>query len=384
MSTLDFIFTKKIPQRLYRHIVFWLSLYVFSMLTYFHDFLEKIGFKKWIVLEMVEKFYHIVTQMLFCYIVLYLLLPVFFYRKKYIAFAASCFITSLVIFFLYYLEHIYLFKAIHAYVGLIKYRPPGVIYWFTFISFITYFPVSTGLAIVIKMIKNWYNKQMENERLIRENVSAELQLLKAQVHPHFLFNTLNNIYSFTLDKSPRSTVLIKKLSGTLHYMINDCEAALVPLGKEIEMIKDYMELEKVRYGKRLQMKMEIKGQMENKMIAPLLLIPFIENSFKHGTSQVLEQPWIRLFINVNKGSLLFQLSNSKPSSPVKRPAKSGIGLNNVSKRLELLYPKRFKLNVESNEKVFAITMQIPIEEISVNAASLAGSISITAVQTNLK
>jgi sensor histidine kinase YesM len=381
MSMLDFIFSKSFPQRIYRHVVFWLSLYLFSLLTYFHDFLEKLGFKKWLLLQSVETFYHVITQMIFCYAVLYYLLPVFLNKKRYIAFTAGLLVLSTVVYFIYYLEHIYWFKAIHAYVGL-KFRPPDIVYWFTLISFITYFPVSTSLALSIKMLKNFYNKQMENERLIRENVSAELQLLKAQIHPHFLFNTLNNIYSFTLNKSPRSTGLIKKLSGTLHYMINDCEAPLVLLNKEVEMIKDYMELEKVRYGKRLQMEVTISGEMDNKMITPLLLIPFIENSFKHGTSQVLEEPWIKLHIKAKEDSLFFELSNSKPFVNVVHPVRSGIGLNNVKKRLELLYPAQHQLSIETTEDAFTVQMLVPLEKMPGQELKTGESISLSALQTN--
>ncbi|MEO6732450.1 MAG: histidine kinase [Ferruginibacter sp.] len=378
---LDFIFTTSFPQRLYRHIVFWVALYIFSLLTYFHDFLETIGFAKWMLLQSAEVFLHVITQMLFCYGVLYYLLPVFLNRKKYIAFTLGLFILSVVVYFIYYSENTFLFRAIHAFVGL-KFRPPEIVYWFTFISLVTYFPISTGLALAIKMLKNWYNKQMENERLIRENVSAELQLLKAQIHPHFLFNTLNNIYSFTLDKSPRSTVLVKKLSGTLHYMINDCEVALVPLSKETDMIKDYMELEKVRYGNRLKMEVDINGQVDDKMITPLLLIPFIENSFKHGASQVLEHPWIKLQVSVKENFLLFELSNSKPSANVNKSIKSGIGLNNVKQRLELLYPTQYKLDIKSTAEVFIVSMQIPLETLHGSTAGAANNDPFTVVQKN--
>ena len=154
---------------------------------------------------------------------------------------------------------------------------------------------------------------MKTETLAKENANAELQLLKAQVHPHFLFNTLNNIYSFSLNQSPQAGTLVKKLSGMLGYMIHECEEKLVPLEKELKLIQDYMGLEKVRYGKRLDMQVEIHGDFENKFIAPLLMIPFVENSFKHGTSQMLQHPWIKLEITTVRNQLFFKLSNSKPS-----------------------------------------------------------------------
>ena len=359
MTRQEFIFSRQYPVRLYRHVVFWVALYSFSVLTYFHDFLEKIGLAKWMLLEAGENVFHVTTQMIFCYGVLYMLVPVFFNRKRYIAFVCSLVVFSTAVYFLYYFEHDIFFRKLHGYVGL-PFRTPALIYWFTLISFFTYFPISTSLALAIKMLKNWYSKQLENQLLVRENANAELQLLKAQIHPHFLFNTLNNIYSFTLDKSPRSPALVKKLSATLNYMIHECEAPLVPLKKEIAMINDYMELEKVRYGSRLKMEIAIQGSLENKMITPLLLIPFIENSFKHGTSQMLQRPWIKLSINVDDDSLSFRLSNSKPSTTSVPSVKSGIGLTNVKKRLALIYPMRYQLDIEAATDDFSVAMKIPV------------------------
>jgi len=197
--------------------------------------------------------------------------------------------------------------------------------------------------------------------LAKENANAELQLLKAQVHPHFLFNTLNNIYSFSLNQSPLAGALVKKLSGMLDYMIHECEEKFVPLEKELKLIQDYMGLEKVRYGKRLDMHVEIHGDFENKFIAPLLMIPFVENSFKHGTSQMLQHPWIRLEITTDASRLIFKLSNSKPSLNSKK-LNNGIGLINVQKRLQLLYPHHHQLNINSTDETFIVEMQIMLSE----------------------
>jgi LytS/YehU family sensor histidine kinase len=300
--------------------------------------------------------------MLFCYPVIYLLLPRFLRTKKYVSFVLSLAAWSVAIYFAYYMVHILLFSRIHAMVGL-KFRPPELVYWFTLISFISYFPVSTGLALALKTCKNWYLKRLENQQLFEENSNAELQLLKAQIHPHFLFNTLNNIYSFTLRKSNQSPTLVRKLSDTLRYMINDCDASRVPLKKELEMIMGYMELEKVRYGNRLTMDIDVSGNSETKMITPLLMIPLIENSFKHGTSQMLRHPWIILRIQTVNDALNFQLTNSKPYSHNATSTKGGIGILNVKKRLQLLYPDKHDLHIVSNDDSFSVHMKIPVEDI---------------------
>jgi len=249
-------------------------------------------------------------------------------------------------------------KAIGYYKGmeLLSYARPG------FIRSFGNPPLIFGLFLSLKTLKSWHLEQLKSETLAKENANAELQLLKAQVHPHFLFNTLNNIYSFSLNQSPQAGILVKKLSGMLDYMIHECEEKFVPLEKELGLIQDYMGLEKVRYGKRLNMQVEIHGDFENKVIAPLLMIPFVENSFKHGTSQMLQHPWIKLEITTVRDQLFFKLSNSKPSLFHANKQIKGIGLLNVKKRLQLLYPGKHQLNVSETEDVFTVNMQILLEE----------------------
>ena len=199
----------------------------------------------------------------------------------------------------------------------------------------------------------------EKQKLIKETAIAEMQLLKAQVHPHFLFNTLNNIYSFALNKLPEAGDLVLKLKDTTKYMVYECDTALVPLQEEIKMLEDYLELERVRYGKRLKIEINIDGECENKMVTPLLMIPFVENSFKHGASKMLKDPWIELSIQADENILHFTLANNKPADKG-ITAKKGIGLSNVKKRLELLYTQNHLLLIESTENTFTVNMQIPL------------------------
>jgi hypothetical protein len=217
-----------------------------------------------------------------------------------------------------------------------------------------------GLFLGCKTLKNYYSRSEEKLSLIKENATAELQLLKAQVHPHFLFNTLNNIYSFSLSRSPLAGSLVLKLSDTLRYMITECEAPLVPLEKEMKMLKDYIGLESVRYGTMLDVDITITGEAENKMIAPLLLIPLMENSFKHGTSQMLDRPWIKMNIEIGETEFRFRLINSKPGMINNNSRKNGIGLKNVQKRIQLLYPDRHLFEVHHASNTFDVFIIIPI------------------------
>ena len=243
--------------------------------------------------------------MFITYTVTYYLVPKFFVKKKYIVFGLSILLLFVAMFWYDFFYIILSKKFTHA-IGTTKQQP----YLFLRGSIIRLFgnaPLICGFFISFKTLKNWHQKQLENETLTKEKTNAELQLLKAQIHPHFLFNTLNNIYSFTLTKSPLAPELVQKLSDMLNYMITDCNNILVPIEKEIQLLKDYIGLEKVRYGDRLDIQMHINGDYNNKMIAPLLMIPFVENCFKHGASMMRGKQWMHLIININEDNLDFEL-----------------------------------------------------------------------------
>jgi len=220
------------------------------------------------------------------------------------------------------------------------------------------YPTVVGFALAIKLLKNWYLKQKEAAQVAREKINAELQLLKAQVHPHFLFNTLNNIYSFIINDSPVATEAIKKLSTMLRYIIYECNQPLVKLEKEIKMIKGYIDLEKIRYGENFNMSLQIRGNATDKMICPLLLIPFLENSFKHGASQMLTHPWVNLDIVIEEENMYFNLSNSKPTLTGEKTITKGLGLSNVKKRLAILYPATHSLNITEDMMSFSVSLKV--------------------------
>jgi sensor histidine kinase YesM len=222
------------------------------------------------------------------------------------------------------------------------------------------YPSVVGFAVAIKLMKNWYVKQKEAAQIAREKLNAELQLLKAQVHPHFLFNTLNNIYSFILNDSPVALDALDKLSTLLNYIIYQCEQPLVPLDRELKMIRDYIDIQKIRYGESFNMHFRVQGNTKDKMITPLLLIPFLENSYKHGASQMLTHPWINLDISIEDNALHFHLSNNKPTSVADHGMANGLGLKNVKQRLALLYPGAYSLDIREDLMSFIVSLTIPL------------------------
>ena len=225
----------------------------------------------------------------------------------------------------------------------------------------------TAIAAFLKMMRYAFlQERRENKNKSLKNL-AELELLKAQIHPHFLFNTLNNLFAHTLRRSPDSGTIVLKLSDLLRFMVYESREEDILLEKEINLLTDYIALEKLRYGKELDISVNFSGDIENKRIRPLLLLPLIENSFKHGTSQQLGQKWISLHLHVTDHLLDFTLSNSRDSEEPSRtiPGKTkGIGIENVKRRLELLYPNAHNIRILPEKDKFTVQLQLNLDPVS--------------------
>ncbi|MEO5889476.1 MAG: histidine kinase [Ferruginibacter sp.] len=217
---------------------------------------------------------------------------------------------------------------------------------------------SAGSAMAIKFFKQLTGNQRAFIQLQKEKMTAELQLLKAQVHPHFLFNTLNNIYSFSLDRSPKTPELILKLSSLLSYMLYDCKAEEVRLEKEVEIMKNYIDLEKERYGNRIEISWNVEDDIRDNYISPLLMLPFLENAFKHGASEQIEKPWMGVDISAANNILKFKITNSK--NEYIPHSNHGIGINNVKKRLALLHPGKYELKINDEGDFFAVSLMVKL------------------------
>jgi LytS/YehU family sensor histidine kinase len=217
------------------------------------------------------------------------------------------------------------------------------------------------MAVGVKAMKNWKLREERNLQLMREKADAQLQLLTAQIHPHFLFNTLNNIYSQTQLESPKGSEMIMELSGLLRYILYEGRNAQVPLDHELQMIVDYINLEKIRYGNSLQLHLDLPERTNHLYIAPLLLLPFVENCFKHGASKQLHTPWIDLSITVHGDTMHMELLNGK-SAGSPRQRIGGIGIGNVMNRLRLLYPGKHELNIEESDDTFSVNLEIELKE----------------------
>ncbi len=199
-------------------------------------------------------------------------------------------------------------------------------------------------------------KAVENERLI-----AELNFLKAQINPHFLFNTLNNLYYLAFTNSPNTTEVIAKLSQMMRYMIYDSNHPKVQLSKEIEYMQNYISLERLRLNNEIPICFEIKGNPQEVLVTPFIFITFLENAFKHGVGNNNPGSWVKIHIEVQGKDCIYRVENSKlPTNGKVVDGKSGIGLQNVQRRLDLSYPGRYDLQVDSSKESYAVQLNLQL------------------------
>jgi len=275
---------------------------------------------------------------------LYILFPKFFFSKKYkIYLVCITSITSL---------------------GAISLR-------LIFASANSYFSISLfqhflnlSLFVVItssiKFSREFFRKQDQVIKAENENLKSELSLLKTQVNPHFLFNTLNNLYGLILqNQNHEAAEITLKLSDLMRYMLESSKTDKTSLNREILFIKDYLALEKIRLAQKADIRFELTTWDKDIFIAPLLFVPLVENAFKHGLQTISERSFAWFSLAVQDNELFFEAQNSIGKN-LDDQVKSGTGLDNLRKRLDLIYPEKYQLEVEKNENIFKVTLLITL------------------------
>ena len=236
-----------------------------------------------------------------------------------------------------------------------------------------------GITTGLKFLKDWMIQNHQLQENEKQRVITELNFLKSQVHPHFFFNTLNNLYSLTLDKSDRAPEVVQKLADLMSYLLYESSAPTISLQKEIDHLESYIDLERLRFEDRLTVTFKKEGDIRSVEIPPLILLAFVENSFKHGMNHLPDKGQITLRLRVEPAILFFEVTN-----PVEEPAADqqsltkpaprgndhpeqisfeeaeGIGLKNVIRRLDLLYGTRYRLDKTATATLFRVTLQIPL------------------------
>ena len=369
MHKYPFIFSDERRYRIRRHVAFWLFWWIFQGFLYsFVAVYSTTAYLNRLPASMLESLIYLSSHIFLAYSLIYFIIPRYLLKQRYWATSAWTIIFFFLTAVVSTLLGIFVIDKLRLYMiggdyATSPFRKAAVSIHLSMLAGLRGGLTVGGIAAAIKLMKYWYVKEQRNLQLQKENAEAQLQLLKAQVHPHFLFNTLNNVYSFTQNTSPVAAKMITGLSDLLRYMLYDCNLRLVPLSKELKMIRDYMNLEQIRYGNRLEVHLDIPDKTNDLYIAPLLLLPLVENCFKHGTSNVLEQPWINLQVTLEQDEMTLKLINGKAGENNSLQKKAGIGIINVEKRLELLYPGKHQLAITSDTDVFIVNLKVELERL---------------------
>ena len=344
LKVMDRINLRALFKRIMIHVLFWVLIVLYFAWGFgFHT-----GFKDSILNAM----FYLPGDMLMVYTLIYFLIPRYLINKKYGKFFTGLLLALGCCALYAWATHLALstdeeFKGFNMAVGM---------------NVLPFVHVS-GIAISIKLLSFWYKQKQQTIEAQQQRIQAELEMLKNQLHPHFLFNTLNNLYAYTLERSPKAPEIVLKLSALLRFMIYESNARFISLNEEIDLLHHYIELEQLRYGDRLDISFVIQGRYNNYQIAPLLLLPLLENAFKHGTSKQIDQCWISLSLSVTDDVMNFKLVNSIDKDQAIGQFKTGgLGLKNVKRRLELLYDGQFRFETLMQDEVFIVNLDITLRK----------------------
>lgn len=349
---------KKAKQLLFNKIAMFQVAFWVVILLYFIS--SKWPFEKNKIFLFEKMFLLVLVQILLTYVVIKVLIPRLLSKKIKIQFIA-------VFIFLIYCAYI-LYTAIRCYYLLPRY--PEVFSYRPLLIFQE--RISNGFAFlnnipslifptIIFMVINYYRQQKEVISLKEQKKSSELEALKNQLNPHFLFNTLNNLYALSIKKSDKSPEVIERLSDILDYILYKCNDKYVSINGEVELLENYISLEKLRYGKRLHITFEHAIETDVK-IAPLLLLTLTENAFKHGVEEEINVANIKIKLTAKAEEIYFNIENTIPSIVSinnLNDVRESIGLKNIEKQLNLLYlPKNYILHFNKNNNIFGVTLKL--------------------------
>lgn len=345
-----------IEEPVIRYLIFWILILICYMISCDWDYYGSVS-------EIFITFsFRVGLQIFAAYIILYIIVPRYKTHKRVIETVISLVLLLITLFAMhigfkmFYLEVNYpvtYVVCIERYGGMSFWQRGLIIRDALFRG-----PVLFLIPTFLILIFNYYQEQQKLLKLSEQKTSTELTVLKNQLNPHFLFNTLNNLYSLAIKKSDKTPEVIGKLSDILDYTLYRCNEKYVSLEKEIELIRNYLSLEKVRYGKRVAIDFNASID-EGTKIAPLLLLTFIENAFKHGVSQELHQATVAIDLTTKEEDVIFTIKNSIPNATTHDSKENtGIGLKNVKKQLELLYPNNYQLKINKTASNYAVKLNL--------------------------
>jgi hypothetical protein len=351
----NIVFRKEWSYRAIRHLLFWLVGIAVSAFM--------LGIQRgWNVVTPRSILIFLSFLLLNVYVVLYWLVPRLLLRSAYVAFFfCYCAWALAGMFLCYFCRYYFIPDSLFGESGprqAFMYHPLRMMLDTTDFAILN---VMAAFAVFIRMYTFWRGEVWHKLQLTQEKTKTELELLKAQLHPHFLFNTLNNLYALVLERSDKAPQMLMRLSAILSYVLYECRDSEVPLEREISVCRDYIQLESERYGDRLDISMDFSGLIAGKMVAPMLFQPFIENAFTYGPAEQSGKAWMSIELSVRHNHIFFRVINSTDfTGPVAGGPDEGVGIRNIQRRLELVYPGRHQLSRERGDGVYIVSLSIDL------------------------
>jgi two-component system, LytTR family, sensor kinase len=336
-------------RRVLRHVLFWVVVYLLDVVVFGLGYQNFEVVFKMALLEMP-------SQLIFAYGMMYWVVPRYMTRKN----ALEVIAIAVIAFFACGILGNYLFIAFSAYPSDVDTWDVGKIALRAMYCFL-----KACLFILVKLGLLWYENEKRVASMEKNNLESELKMLKDQVNPHFMFNTLNNLYGLVVKNPVHAQQSILRLSGILQFMLHESNHTTIPLHLELKCVHDYIELEKLRYTERLSVSINIQAGIENLAIAPLVIFPFVENSFKHGASEIIQDAWVNIDLSVYRDDLVFKIANGKGPRVAPSTA-NGIGLSNVKRRLELVYQRDHSLEIMDDPESFLVVLKIALARMERN------------------
>lgn len=336
------IFNRLLKVRILQHILFW----CLSFLILLNIFKVSAEIKQ---IDLVYTAIFHLPILLVVYLNLRFLFPFFLENRKYFLYGISVLILVAsgagfyIILFDSWIDYVFSSYYFIAYYG--------------FFDISLYLIIYVFLTSLFRLARGWFRLQ----EIEKEKTMAELKALKSQINPHFLFNSLNSIYSLSRKNSTQVPEKVIQLSDLMRHIIYDSDVEFILLPKEIEMIGNYIELQNLRTPEKEKIELEVIGEIEGRKVAPLIFLPFVENSFKHGLKSGAENPYVKIKIEVLPNDLIFEIENSKgKTTEIIESKYKGIGIENVKKRLDLIYPNQHSLKISETESIFKVILQIKL------------------------
>ena len=342
------------------HLPFWIIYQLFwGIIFYRSEVFTLIGLEYILM--------YTLTEAVGAYFNVYYLIPTLLRRKKYgaylLALGANIVVTSgLVALGIFLISYQIAGEWVSVEQMVYVYGSPGALIGATFSSAAT----AIFVVMIVTLGKEWLNEQTKNQRLEKEKLETELKFLRSQFNPHFLFNTINSIFFLIQQDPPRATQALAAFSDIMRYQLYECNEATISLKKEVHYLTSFVALEKLRKGDRVAIELSVCENLNGSRIAPFILMPFVENAFKHVSGTTEQGKRIRISLQQHEGRLHFAVHNTKEAFPEPTPAEmvsyGGIGLTNVRRRLALLYPDQHQLAIEEQPDAYSVNLTINLHE----------------------